>query len=117
VQWVQRFRIQKDAGSNLGSGSDPGVSWLFSFLPRKYSTYFRIHYSPNIPSFESTGHTQNNGEVSEVDKEFISHPTQAQHKLSAAETVQVSHALPAVRLLCLLRGRGTAGAGFLCAPF
>ena len=42
---------------------------------------------------------------------------------SAAATVQVSHALPAVRLSCLLRGRGAsfqdgvaAGKGFLCAP-
>ena len=37
---------------------------------------------------------------------------------------QVSHALPAVRFSCLLRGRGVslqdgaaAGKGFLCAPF
>jgi len=43
---------------------------------------------------------------------------------SAAATVQVSHALPAVRFSCLLRGRGAsfqdgvaAGKGFLCAPF
>ena len=42
----------------------------------------------------------------------------------AAATVQVSHALPAVRFSCLLRGRGVsfqdgaaAGKGFLCAPF
>jgi hypothetical protein len=46
------------------------------------------------------------------------------HKLSAAETVHVSYALPAVCLSCLLRGRGTsfqdgvaAGEGFMCAPF
>jgi hypothetical protein len=44
--------------------------------------------------------------------------------LAAAGPVQASHALPAVRLSCLLRGRGTsiqdgvaAGEGFLCAPF
>ena len=43
---------------------------------------------------------------------------------SAAATVQVSHALPAVRFSCLMRGRGAsfqdgvaAGKGFLCAPF
>ena len=43
---------------------------------------------------------------------------------SAAATVQVSHALPAVRFSCLLRGRGAsfqygvaAGKGFLCAQF
>jgi hypothetical protein len=32
--------------------------------------------------------------------------TRAQHTPSAAATVQVSHALPAVRFSCLLRGRG-----------
>jgi hypothetical protein len=54
----------------------------------------------------------------------ISLSTWAQHTLSAAGTVQVSHALPAVRFSCLLRGRGirlqdgvAAGEGFLCASF
>jgi hypothetical protein len=71
-----------------------------------------------------TGHTQQNGAVSKVNKELISHPTRAQHTLSAAGTVQVSHALPAVPFPCLLQGRGTsfqdgvaAGEGVLCAPF
>jgi hypothetical protein len=71
-----------------------------------------------------TGHTQKNGSVSEVVKQFISRPTWAQYILSAAGTVYVSHALPAARLSCLLRGRGTscqdggaAGVGFPCAPF
>jgi hypothetical protein len=70
------------------------------------------------------GHTHKNGAVSKVIKEFISHPTLAQHTLSAVGTVQVSHALPAVRFSCLLRGRGTsfqdgvaAGECFLCFPF
>ena len=43
---------------------------------------------------------------------------------SAAATVQVSHALPAVRFSCLMRDHGAsfqdgvaAGKGFLCAPF
>jgi hypothetical protein len=70
-----------------------------------------------------TGHTQKNGAVSKVNKKFISHLTRAQHTPSAAATVQLSHALPAVRFSCLLRGRGTsfkagvaAGEGFLCAP-
>jgi hypothetical protein len=43
--------------------------------------------------------------------------------LPASETVQVSHALPAVCFSCLLWGRGTGfqdgvavGEGFLCAP-
>ena len=58
-------------------------------------------------------------------KKCISHLTRAQHTLSAAAaTVQVSHALPAVRFSRLLQGRGAsiqngvaAGKGFLCAPF
>jgi len=52
------------------------------------------------------------------------HLTRAQCTPSAIATVQVSHALPAVRFSCLLRGRGasfqdgvTAGKGFPCAPF
>ena len=62
--------------------------------------------------------------VSKVNKKFISHLTRAQRTPSAAATVQVSHALPAVRFSCLLRARGAsfqdgvaAGKGFLCAPF
>ena len=50
--------------------------------------------------------------------------TRAQPTPSAAATVQVSHALPAVRFSYLMRGRGAsfqdgvaAGKGFLCAPF
>jgi hypothetical protein len=45
----------------------------------------------------NTGHTQKNGAVSKVNKKFISPITWAQHTPSAAATVQVSHALPAVR--------------------
>jgi hypothetical protein len=51
-----------------------------------------------------TGYKQNNGAVSKVNKKFISHLTRAQCTLSAAATVQVSHALPEVRFSCLLRG-------------
>ena len=68
-----------------------------------------------------------NGAVSKVNKKFISHLTLAKRTPSAAATVQVSHALPAVRSLMLtagLRGCGAsfqdgvaAGKGFLCAPF
>ena len=65
-----------------------------------------------------------NDTVSKVNKKFISHLPRAQRTPSAAATVQVSHALPAVRFSCLLRGRGAslqddaaAGKGFLCAPF
>jgi len=71
-----------------------------------------------------TGCTQNNGAVSKVNKKFISQLTWAELTPSAAATVQVSHALPAVRFSYLLRGRGTsfqdgvtAGKDFLCAPF
>ena len=65
-----------------------------------------------------------NGAVPKVKKKFISHLTRAQRTPSAAATVQVSHALPAVRFSCLLWGHGvsfqdgvTAGKGFLCALF
>ena len=64
------------------------------------------------------------GTVSKDNKKFISHLTQAKRTPSAAATVQVSYALPAVRFSCLLQGRGVsfqdgaaAGKGFLCAPF
>ena len=67
---------------------------------------------------------QKNGAVSKVNKKLISHLTRAQRTPSAAATVQVSDALPAVRFSCLMRGRGVsfqdgvaAGKGFLCAPF
>jgi len=72
----------------------------------------------------NTGYTQKNGAVSKLSKKFISYLTRAQLTLSAAATVQVSHALLAVRLSCLLRGRGAnfkdgvaAGKGFLRSPF
>ena len=65
-----------------------------------------------------------NGADSEVNKKFISHLTLAQRTPLAEATVQVSHALPAVRFSCLLRGCEAnfqdgvaAGKGFLCAPF
>ena len=69
-------------------------------------------------------YTQKNGAISKVNKKFISHLTRPQRTPSAAATVQVSHALPAVRFSCLLRGRGAsfqdnvaAGKRFLCVPF
>ena len=80
----------------------------------------------------NTGYTQKNGAISKVNKKFISHLTRAQRTPPAAATVQVSHALPAVRFSSLLRGRQAAGPrgrgacfqdgvaagkGFLCAPF
>ena len=51
------------------------------------------------------GYTQMNSAVSKVNKKFISHLTRAQRTPSAAATVQVSHALPAVRFSWLLRGQ------------
>ena len=48
-----------------------------------------------------TGYTLKNGAVSKVNNEFISHLTRAKRIPSAAATVQVSHALPAVRFSCL----------------
>ena len=45
-----------------------------------------------------------NGAVSKVNKKFISHLTRAKRTPSAAATVQVSHALPAVRSLVLAAG-------------
>ena len=78
----------------------------------------------NKKLIEYTGCSQMNGAVSKVNKKFISHLTRAQRTPSAAATVQVSHALPAVRFLRLLWGHGAsfqdggaAGKGFLCAPF
>jgi hypothetical protein len=38
-----------------------------------------------------------NGAVSKVDQKLISHPTRAEHTLSAAGTVQDSYGLPSVR--------------------
>jgi len=71
-----------------------------------------------------TGYTQKNCAVSKVNKKFISHLSRAQRTPSAAATVQISHALPAIRFSYLLRGRGasfqdgvTAGKGFLCSVF
>ena len=70
------------------------------------------------------GCTQKYGVVSKVNKKFISQLTRAQRTPPAAASVQVSHALLAVRYSCLLRDRGAsfqdgvaAGKGFLCAPF
>ena len=57
-----------------------------------------------------------NGAVSKVNKKFISHLTRAKRTPSAAVTVQVSHALPAVRFSCLLWGRGVAGSVSKMAP-
>jgi len=87
-------------------------------LPACSLRYAETAKSPGGPSI---GYTQKNGAVSKVNKKFISQLTRAQLTPSAATTVQVSHALPAVRFTCLLQGRGArfqdgvaAGKGFLC---
>jgi hypothetical protein len=68
-----------------------------------------------------TAYSQKNDAVSKVRKKSIYKLTRVKCTPSAAETVQVSHALPAVSFSCLLRGRGVsfqdgvaAGKGFLC---
>jgi len=90
------------------------------FLLISLSFFFTL----DIPLCLYTGYTQKNGAVSKVNEKFISHLTRAQRTPSAAATVQVSHALPAVRFSCLLWGRGAsfqdgvaAVKGSLCAPF
>ena len=82
-----------------------------------------FRFDDYIPT-QYTGYTQKKCADSKVNKEFISHLTREQRTPSAVATVQVSHALPAVRFSCLARGRGAsfqdgvaAGKGFLCAPF
>ena len=66
----------------------------------------KVSHSTFVQSLLSlyTGYTQKNGTVSRVKKKFISHLTLAQRAPSAAANVKVSHALPAVRFSCLLRG-------------
>ena len=54
--------------------------------------------------YKYTGCLQMNGAVSEVNKKFISHLTLAKRAPLTAATVQVSHALPAVRSLVLTAG-------------
>jgi len=88
---------------------------LFSYA----GTYFLLMTNRER---QYAGYTQKNSAVSKVTKKFISHLTRAQRTPSTAATVQVSHALPAVRFSCLLRGRRpsfqdgvAAGKGFLCS--
>ena len=83
-----------------------------------------LRFLNNLLSVYNTGYTQKNGAVSKFNKKLISQLTRAQRTPSTAATVQVSHALPAVRFSCLLQDRGAsfqdgvaAGKRFLCAPF
>ena len=61
-------------------------------------------FNPLAPNDVHTGCLQMNGAVSKVNKKFISHFTRAKRIPLAAATVQVSHALPAVRSLVLTAG-------------
>ena len=88
--------------------------------PRSYKSIATLQTTEDV----YRGYTNKNCAVSKVNKKLISHLTRAQRTPSAAATVQVSHALLAVRFSCVLRGRGAsfqdgvaAGKGFLCAPF
>ena len=107
-----------------------GHLYLYLYWPKAFPQ--RISNFKSVPSrrplfnvpLSNTGCTQKNGAVSKVNKRSISHLTRAQRTPSAAATVQVSHALPAVRFSCFLRGRGVsfqdgvaAGEGFQCARF
>ena len=61
-------------------------------------------FSARQATGDNTGYTQKNGAISKVNKKCISHLTRTQLTPPAAATVHVSHALPAVRFSCLLRG-------------
>ena len=72
------------------------------------ASYARFAATNGLLPLCNTGYTQKNGAVSKVNKKFISHLTRAQPTPPAAATVSVSHALPAVRFSCVLRGRGAS---------
>ena len=98
--------------------------YIYIYTHTHARKHARAHTHTERERERERGYTQKNGAVSKVNKKFISHLTRAQLTPSAATTVQVSHALPAVLFSCLMRGRGAcfqdgvaAGKGFLCAPF
>ena len=79
------------------------MNFLSPSLSLHIYIYVYIHIYTYIYIF--TGYTQKNGAISKLNKIFISNLTRAQRTPSAAATVQVSHALPAVCFSCLLRGQ------------
>jgi len=85
------------------------VAWVWTELKYCFDVCRAVRYTynerhnPQLLTY--TGYTQKNGAVSKVNKKFISQLTRAQHTPSATATVQVSHALPAVRFSCLLWGQ------------
>ena len=109
---TNHVRIGVGAGPCLRSELQPRV-FLHSAVDWNIRTFTRY-----------TVCLQMNGAVSKVNKKFICRLTRAKRTPSAAATVQVSHALQAVRFSCLLRGRGVSlqdgaavGKVFLCSPF
>ena len=74
-----------------------------------YETYiFRRDLYKFATVLTYIGCLQKNCAVSKINKKFISHLKRAKRTPSAEATVQVSHALPAVRFSCLMRGRGAS---------
>jgi hypothetical protein len=83
----------------------------FCILPTKYVYVMyvceqkvilvRVLLPTNALFIRHTGYTRRNGAGSKVNKKFISHLTRVQRTPSAAATVRVSHALPAVHFSCL----------------
>ena len=83
-------------------------------------SFFCVYVHTTFPKIETWSHftsvrtlccivcLQMKGAVSKVNKKFISHLTRAKRTPLVAATVQVSHALPAVRFSCLLRGCGAS---------
>ena len=77
---------------------------IYVYMYVKSGIIYEEIYKIDSDVLQNTGYTQKNGAVSKVNKKFISHLSRAQRTPSAAATVQVSRALPAVRFSCLLRG-------------
>jgi hypothetical protein len=91
-----------DLQTKLDSGEKKGFIIIWNFYNILLIHMWILADEQNYKR-SNTGYTQKNGAVSKVNKKLISYLTRAQHTPSAAETVQVSHALPAVRFSCLMR--------------
>ena len=128
IHFTSRFQLSNQKTSRFRKQFCPTVNRL---RPALHNGWVRLTFLL-APYLAGTGWVpgqytvclQMNGAGSKVNKRFISHLTRAQRTPSAAATVQVSHALPAVRFSCLLRGRGVsfqdgvaAGKRFLCPLF
>ena len=96
---LEEFEAPKISRHSAPEGGKDISPRNLSPIPPEYTLGAIINLGPN------TGCLQMNGEVSKVNKKFISHLTRAKRTPSAAATVKVSHALPAVRFSCLLRGQ------------